>query len=594
MTRTPTNHAAPIGRRARAWGCALALLASLAGGCASRDRVDRKVEAAALRAEYGVARQAIEASLSDNPSDKSYLLDRMRLLILTLADGQPDAAEIASNELYNLLRTQGLNDDRTVRAAVFNERVKIWKGEPFEQAMAYSYIALQKAMRGEWDNTRAAAQSSLFLLRDFGENERGERVTRDDLARRAAQADASGRNGDALIENGYVPARTTFTLGYLLNAVANKALGRDAEARDNLREAVAIDPALEPLARQLEAGGYNTVLVVDYGRGPAKVAYGPDDALARFQPLTPADARPLLAQILPPSGVPAGQPEGTPVAADLNAMATDLMWNSLESVREAKSVIGTVLIAGGAVLATSGGNSDEERRNRALVGAGLILAGALLKAGASADTRHCEFLPQRVYLVPLTIDVAASSILLEVAGDSASRTALAGLNPPADGRLQLRYVRLGAPGASDADWRRSTRVVYANDEFPWRVPGDDLPYIFGGRCVRTPTPEVMKIYHDAGNLTWMSSTELANLYREEGITFEVEAQQGRSRLHVLEGGTSLVCPLPGTIGYQRLFAQEHRAYKPVSDALKDAIARYRAGSVLGAGTRTITPPPTQP
>lgn len=576
---TTPRHAA----RRPAWATLVAcvLLCAAVGACGARDRVDRKIEAAALRGEYGVAREALQASLSDNRADKSYLLDRMRLLILTLADGQPDAAEITANELFALLRTQGLNADRTTSAVVFNERVKIWKGEPFEQAMAYSYIALQKAMRGEWDNARASAQSSLFLLRDFGENERGERVSRDDLARRAAEAEARGKNADDLIDRGYVPARTTFTLGYVLNGLANLALGRRDEALDNLREAASIDPSLEPLARTLGDGGYNTVFIVDYGRGPAKVAYGPDNALAAFQPLTRSDRRALRAQVLTPTGEALQPPVGFPFVADVNPMATDLMWNSLESVREAKSVIGNVLVVSGLVVATSGGNTDEERRNRALVGTGLVLAGLLMKAGASADTRHCEFLPQRVYVVPAQIDAPGSSLLLEVEGDGASRTALAGLSPPRDGRLQLRYVRLGAPATSDP-WRQSGRILYANDRYDFRVPGDDLPFVFGGRCVRTPTPETMRRYHDAGNLTWMSSAELANLYREEGFTFEVEEQRGGSRRHVLEGGTSLVCPLPGTIGYQRLFAREQRAYEPRSAALREAIARHRTGSVLGS------------
>ncbi len=42
-------------------------------------------------------------------------------------------------------------------------------------------------------------------------------------------------------------------------------------------------------------------------------------------------------------------------------------------------------------------------------------------------------------------------------------------------------------------------------------------------------------------------------------------------LHVLEGGKSMVPPLPGSAGYQRLFGEAHPPYRPVSDALKRAI-----------------------
>lgn len=554
------------------------LAAGTLGGCAARDRVAQRVEAAALRAEYGVAREELQKSLADDSSDKAYLLDRMRLLILTLADGQPEAAELTANELYDLLRRQGLNADRTAASTIFNERVRIWKGEPFEQAMAYTYIGIQKAMVGEWDNARAAAQSSLFLLRDFGENERGERTTAEDLARQAALVEQRGGDGDAVIDRGYTPVKTNFTLGYLLNGVANVALGRAEEALDNFAEAERLDPSLRPLCDVLRGGGYNTILVVDYGRGPTKQAYGPDGALARFVPVTPSTNAPLRAWVTSPGGNSTTLVERAPTGLDVNRMATALMWNSLEGVRQAKSAIGNVLLVGGiAVAATPGSEneSDRARTNRALIGAGVAVLGALLKAGSEADTRHCEFLPQRTYIVPMNIETASGTLSLEVEGDPSSRAVLSGVDPPVGTRPQLRYIRLGeaALGWGDASWRTAGRVVYANDAYPWRVPGDELPYIFGGRCVRTPSALTMKHYYEAGHLTWMTSADLANIYREEGVTFEVEEQVGTSASHILEGGTSLVAPLPGTMGFQRLFGREHAAYSPRSEALRGARER---------------------
>ena len=133
--------------------------------------LDPNLIAATEAGRYGGARVAIQENLTNNPSDRAYILDRLRLSILTLADGQVEIAEIPANQLFSLLTTQGINADRTVSSAVINERVKIWKGEPFEQALGYHYIAMQKAMRGEWDNARAAAGASLFLLKDFSENQ---------------------------------------------------------------------------------------------------------------------------------------------------------------------------------------------------------------------------------------------------------------------------------------------------------------------------------------------------------------------------------------------------------------------------------------
>lgn len=539
-------------------------------GCSS-GRVNQRIEAAAYAGRYGDARVALQKDLGDDASDRAYILNRLRLLILTLADGQPDAAEIVANQTYDLLRTQGLNADRTVSASIINERVKIWKGEPFEQALAYAYIAMQKGERGDWGNSRGAALSSLFLLKDFGENERGEKMTAEDLARRAAQADAKGKNGDAVIDRGYSPTQTNFALGYLLAGTANLALGRGDEASDHFLNAERIDANLAPVAAALRSGRFNTLLVVDYGRGPEKRAYGPDNALVGFFPTDASDQRALRTLI---DG--AEDPDNVAPAADINAMAGDLSWNNLEDVRTAKSLLGNALLIGGVAVAAAdqGRNeSDEARKNRALIGAGVAILGGLLKASASADVRHCEFLPQRVYVVPVNIPGPGATLTVEVEGDASSRLVLPNLSPPSGGqRVQLRYLRLTPAGAA---WQSAGRLVYANDALAVRVPGDDLPYIFGGRCVRTPTSATMRRYHDAGNLTDLTASDLENIYREEGITFTVEDQRGESAAHILEGGTSLVCPLPGTAGYQRLFGQEHPPYRPRGAALQDYIEQAR-------------------
>src|SRR6185369_8080879 len=200
------------------------------------------------------------------------------------------AAEEVANQTFRLLRTQGLNADRTTASIVLNEDIKIWKGEPFEQALSYTYIAIQKAELGQWDNARAAANASLFLLKDFGHNERGQEMTNIEVARRAAEQDArSNGAGDRYINKGYTPIKTNFVLGYLLSGLANKALGRTDEANDNFNEAVVVNASLKPLANNLAKGTYNTVFIVDFGRGPTKTASGPDKAFASFVPNTRSD-----------------------------------------------------------------------------------------------------------------------------------------------------------------------------------------------------------------------------------------------------------------------------------------------------------------
>lgn len=47
----------------------------------------------------------LQKGLTKDPSDRAYILDRLRLLILTLADGSPAAAEETANQTFDLLRT---------------------------------------------------------------------------------------------------------------------------------------------------------------------------------------------------------------------------------------------------------------------------------------------------------------------------------------------------------------------------------------------------------------------------------------------------------------------------------------------------------
>lgn len=556
----------------------------LLAGCSAG--MDAKSAWAIEAGNFGAARVRLQEALSTDPSDRDYILSRMRLQIATLADGDPHAAEEISNEAYRMLRVQGLNADRTVASVVLNEGVKIWKGEPFEQAMSYSYIAIQKGMLGEWDNMRAAAQSSLFLLKDFGDNEKtGRKLSTEEIARRAAEKDQQNKGGDAYLDHGYTPIKTDFELGYVLTGVASLALGRRDEASDNLNTATQFNAAVAPLRDALLAGGYNTIFVVDYGRGPAKVAYGDDGALARFEPRGASDGRALSYSV-----ATSGAEEGTAFSAvtDVNRLAQSHLWNNLEDVRAAKSSIGSLLLLGGAATAISANqNNRDARANQQIIGASLAAAGLLLKATSQADTRHLELLPQRTYIVPVNITARESVVTLQVQGDPGSRMVLPAVSPPGAGEsLQLKYVRLAGGRGGAPAWASLGQALYANDASDARVTGDELPYILGGRCVRVPSNETMERYHRAGNLTNMTPSDLENLYREEGITLRWEDNVGKSKKHILEGGDTLVAPEPGSAGFARLFGQMHPAYRPRSKAVKELaeqIAAARGGATVTTG-----------
>lgn len=506
------------------------------------------------------------------------MLDRMRLLFARQADGQTARTEAVATTVFDLLRTQGINDDKTVAAAVFGEGgVIFWKGEPFEQAMAYAAISIHKGIAGEWDNARAAALSSLFLLKDFGVNERGARKSTQEIARDAARSDARRKAGDQsamsyeeYVDKGYTPTKSDFALGSFLAGAANFGMfategdpARDDEARDHFREAFTLRPELKPVADAIIERRANTILIVDFGMGPQKIAYGADNALARFAPSTPSDNRPLRIRV---GGVDAGT---FPIAEDVNRMAEDHMWNNFEDVRSAKSAIGTALMVGGGVTAASTDNQTAQ-----IVGVSLAGLGLLLKASSAADTRHCEALPQRTYIAALQIDSPSTALRLSVDDSGALGLTIPALNPPATGAIAMHYIRIPS-SSSGRSWQWPGDVIYANDAIAARIQGDALPYILGGRCVRTPSLDVLREYQAAGYLRDLSLAELESLYRDEGILFDSRGVTGRDAMHILEGGRSMVVPDPGSAGYARLFCQTHAPYQPRSPRVAELAARIR-------------------
>src|SRR5690606_36828602 len=113
------------------------------------------------------------------------LLNELRLGLACMADGNVNEAESSLERVFSLLSTAGLNRDSTVGAVLIHEGVRVWKGEPFEQALAYYWVAAHYASVGDWENARAAAANALFRLRDFGEA-----MNAEELARRAAKDDS--------------------------------------------------------------------------------------------------------------------------------------------------------------------------------------------------------------------------------------------------------------------------------------------------------------------------------------------------------------------------------------------------------------------
>lgn len=408
--------------------------------------------------DFAGARDLVEAQIEDDRGDRRYMLDRMRAGVLNLDAGDVRRSERWFAEVYDVLRTQGINDDKTVRSVVLTEGVKVWKGEPFEQAMALIYYGFVQASQGSWDNARAAAGNALFYLRDFdqtdGSDASDERtIDTEEIARRAAAYEAKRRSGspgdgafasgDEYLDSGYVAEENNFTMAYLLHGIASQQLGRDAEASDYFNRVVRLSPGHRPMVDRLRAGDYNTIVVVADGLGPRKIATGPGGALSRYQRIdtTPGPAR---------LSVVGQSPVDLPAITDLNAMALDHRWNNLEDVRIAKNVIGDVLVAGGLIVVAQGIGDDSIEA--AAIGAGIAALGLLFKRTSKANTDYADVFPHRLFVAAMTIAEPDTDVTIDLpAVWPPGGAILRSLDPPSTNQAAFHYVRI--PTDRDLDPR---------------------------------------------------------------------------------------------------------------------------------------------
>lgn len=554
-------------------------------GCAGTG-VNEALRAEMARGAYATARVDAAQTIAEDPADRDYLLGRVRLLAAAMADGTDRLIETEIAELYDLLRTQGLNADRTAASLVVGERnARLWKGEPFEQALAYFYIGLHDAMDGDWGNARAAARNALFLLRDFERS--GPALTDDPLAQRAALLEAEGEAPDesALA---YTPVVSDFEAGYLLLALAAREAGYPEEVDEALRTLSTIAPELtdgaDSVGGLIRRGAYDMVVVASYGLAPEKTRAGPDGAIGLFRARTPSDRARLVTRVVNGAETIAR----APVATDINRMSEDLRWTSLEELRVARAQIGNALIAGG--LITAGVGSGENEDTIALIGLGVAGLGALLASNAGADVRHAETLPQRLYLAPVALAPGAERVEVSIEGGGSASVSIpldavrGGLDPATGRGTPVVYVRLsegvGRWAPTDA------RTLYANDasgvpsSFAQGPAWWGLPYVLGGRDVRTPTPSVMEDYWRAGVPRTVGVEDLRALYRDEGLVFGEAAGRDPTLRHVLEGGRGLYTPRGGSVGYLRLMTREAGAYAPRTEGVR-ALARASGAGVDG-------------
>ena len=368
--------------------------------------------------DYPAARESLRPLAQK--TDENFVLNNLRLGSACLPDYRLDEAEAAFLKAYEVINSVGVNDGgRTLGAVLVSENIKIFKGEPFERAMANFYLGLIYYMREDYNNARGAFENALFKLRDY------------------VDVDKSPK------EDQYRQVESDFALAYLMLAKSYHHLGERDLARANFDRLASLRPYLGPLAQYCQQEPHNLTIVIDYGIAPQKVQTGDGSGITFALPAgqSPRIPRPHIFA----DGRPVGTgPELVP-AADTLAMAYDRKWESLDTIRTIKSIAGTGLLAAGAFEGLRGAYGHGAAQRRDLTAAAALAgAGLLLKAASQADVRHWEMLPRATFVLPLRLPPGRHNITVDIPGYNPTHLTWRDLiaPDPASGREATYYFRL--------------------------------------------------------------------------------------------------------------------------------------------------------
>ncbi len=376
-----------MGRRFCVALLALSFLATLPACTGNSQRVTQAVSFY-YAGQYAQSQQEL-APLIKKPN-RNYVLNNCRYGSAALAAGNIPQAEHAFLNAYNVINSVNTNTgSRVIGAVVLYDGVKVWKGQPFERAMAHYYLGLTFLMRQDYENARAAFQNSLFRLRAYSKNSAGNSSDKDRVD-------------------------SNFVLGYFGLGLCYLKTNRPQLAAAAFQHAQQLDPAIARVVQKLYQPATNTLIFVDYGYGPRRRNRGWYGEQTVFTP-TPYQAGPVPMAQAWKNGQPI-QGIAQSNMVDTLALAQDKRWLTMDTIRETKAVVGTGLMAGGLLVANNGVNQNSA--GTALAGLGVAALGAALAASSHADVRYWEMLPRAVYVIPTALPPGSNTLRVSIGGVS--------------------------------------------------------------------------------------------------------------------------------------------------------------------------------
>jgi len=393
-------------------------------GCSSSQSQRREAEQARAR--------EIEVYLADKPYDlhpryrlvlaqgrRNRVLNQMQAALAAMDSGHFDLARESFDEVLNGIETVFAQNEQAAKARTLwrAESSKIFKGEPYERAMAYYYRGLLYMLEDDYENARACFKSGVIQ--------------------------------DAFAEE--KQNRCDFALLIFLEGWASQCLGDTQLAAAAYEEVKSLRPDFTP-----PAADDNVLVLAETGRSPKKVASGRGGAELRYtrgegfrersaQVITGNDSYNMYA--IEDIYWQASTRGGRPVEKILKGQV--VFKESRQAIGETLTTVGVGTIAAG-----SGGgkrNRDMQAVGGAIAIAGLISLATANAVKAQADTRYWDNLPNAVHVSTFRHDTDASATVRGRFLDDQSRY-MKGLDKSA-------AIRFNEGGAHGLAWFRSRSAM---------------------------------------------------------------------------------------------------------------------------------------
>lgn len=301
--------------------------------------------------------------------ERNAVLNFSHLGLAAMETGHWDIAKKSFDQAIQRIDSIYADDENARQAkSIWNkEKVKDWKGEPYERAMAYYYRGLLYLKDGEFDNAAAA-----FRAADYQDT----------------QAEQEAFQGD-------------FGLMPFLAAWAQNCRGNGGVAKDLYSQAISKDKALQPLSID-----ERFLVLVDSGRGPVKYGDGKFKEVLKFR--AAPDAKDSLVVVdaggkaLPVHLVGDVQFQ----AETRGGRAVDGILNGKAQWKENTDTAGQVATSVGMASMQAGmmNNNDNMAQFGALASfAGLFAQVAAQAMTPEADTRAWGSLPSTIYVASAAV-----------------------------------------------------------------------------------------------------------------------------------------------------------------------------------------------